>query len=699
MKLTRLLGAFFAGALFCAIPTSAALADGHASNEGGSQTTYNQRVVSRITLNWGKEQAGINDALSWGRNTAGIRDINWDYKVQTTCNAALENSHSRNPGEGAKVVGVVVGVGDVAGRQNMMTGVSKALLDQGFTRELNRWWTAESGTASWGIYSRISALYSQVAKNNDQLVCITLSDSELGKWVEESESQPKVETVKESVPIQVLIDVTAPMNSVKNGEMKDPIGANNLHNQSLKKDTSFFKLVSDVWAGKYKGVDELRAAVDSAKNAEKSASYLVDLDQANKDGMAEGGILNVSQRANFVDIQSSEVYERTRTCEHYYVGGKKIPNKTRNCSAWGPWKTVDAKKASATAGTPKAQKFYQMLSVHCNAEGFADLVKRLGGNAENVKNDGVGGKFFGSLTTKPGDDASTAAFIKKGDKEFEVGFYDKECPLVCTPDSVGLPEDSAAAKTVANSVPQTSPSQPMGGAYAKDDKSYSGRDFEIFRDGEPNKISVNLWRPVSIPGVVDYQGEAAVTTTISRWNGGTPGVAKDSEGGRFVLSTGDSKITSPDDPTIVFTGEEGNAPTQRNWNASTGSGSTWAIVKGQKTDFLAASTWASESGRPQAFNFKWEFEPKMATEVFTRVGVVNPLNPNPVLTEASRPTAKIQGKCYAGFGPEAQADTTSLFAKNTGTGSTNGLDGVLLGGDNLLDRHALTITTVRSTTE
>lgn len=487
---------------------------------------------------------------------------------------------------------------------------------------------------------------------------------------------------------------------------KDPIGADNLHNQGgtpIK--SNYGRLWDNLNTAQNQGMSpaELTAAVNDAlaKDAKIDRSDIT-LDEQNKAGMAEGGVLNVYEQTQYATVSSTETTTTvtTTTCRYTQkwdaaAGAYAAP--TRECSDSDQVSKVST--ASKVTGTLQNTGFWQMISVHCNQADFNALVAA--GNGIKVLDSGDSTKAI-----------SAVAYSKKYDRQPSVldfgdaknpnaamaataslGFYDKECPFECTPSATG----NGASKT--NGAVDNIENKPVGENKITNDSKYGAKStdsnsnfFELFRDNQDKTISADVWYPKS-EGVVSYDGSAPLTTTITRWNEGTPGIS-DSNGGKFTMTTKDGNQ--------LFTGNQ-KPENQRNWNTGTFSNATSTVLSGLHREFNVKSTWASEENKPQVLNLKWEYAPNVSTNVFTsKVGFG--ANGAQKTGEAVTLTTSIQGKCYANYGTESQTPTVDAFHTNTGTGTTNNLDGVLFqgagNGANARDIQSnLVINFIRSTTE
>ena len=285
------------------------------------------------------------------------------------------------------------------------------------------------------------------------------------------------------------------------------------------------------------------------------------------------------------------------------------------------------------------------------------------------------------------------SFGHPGTPSGSVGFYDKECPFECiaNPDTT-VANANSANLNVTNTVDGSKgTSEKAGLTGAKSDK-INGNTLTFFRDNDPKIIDVDLWYPTpGSNGVVNYAGEPAQTTTVTRWVEGTPGVNGET-GGKFRMNAISGSTKKP-----LFTGT-GTPKTQKNWNKSTDSTRTSEIIAGQFTKFDVAATWASEEDKPQVLNFKWEYAPNVDTR-FPTTSIGFSGDNSKILGNVNTVSEKIEGKCYANFGTDTSIDTVDLFQKYTGTNTTNNLDKGPIQGTTKDLQTNLVIDFVRATTE
>lgn len=477
---------------------------------------------------------------------------------------------------------------------------------------------------------------------------------------------------------------------------KDPIGANNLHNQLVDKKSNFGLLWDSLQNSSTRTPQQLTDSVNAALDKDKTLAHgVASLDADNKAGMAEGGVLNVKEQTLYANVQTNEVKTVTTPirCVHTatwnsYWGAYNA--ETTSCSDM-PSSTTYARTTTKTTGTQQNTGFWQMLAVHCNQAEFNALLAS-DSSLQKITTPDSTNAISGSVITKNyvtqpakldfGDSTNTNAAKAKTGK---LSFFDKECPFDCTPDATasGASSSNGATENVGSTGAPLAPA--LSGA--KSD-NLNTNAFEFFRDNTAKTIKVDTWYPKAGKGVA-YSGEAPLTTTISRDPNGTPSL-DGSVGGKFTMKSTKGDYT-------LFTGSSTKVNTQKNWDSTSFSGPTTTIFKGLQREFNLRATWASDANKPQAFNFKWEYAPTVTTTVpLSSIGF-GALSTQNSGTKGSASTA-IEGKCYSWFGTTTSSSTIAEFGANTGTGTTNNLDGSLLTGTKGAAAK-LTANFVRSTTE
>lgn len=553
------------------------------------------------------------------------------------------------------------------------------------------------------------------------------------------------------------------LDADKKRATKDIIGKDNLNAQSASKLTDFGKV--------YEEVEKAKATIDANKAKDMAAEWKskvtnatdnqrtqVDLNAKNKEGMAEGGILNVTESQKRATINIST------TPTKYQVQARTFQRQTRNgahvawvnVSAWANatgsmsnpnnvmWCTdfcvsggqgTERQKYKGTGGalswytysnvatvrldTTPTTGFWQMLSVHCNDEGFKKLVAELGskitvettgGEANGTSGFAHTEKYTSVADAKaknggalPFGDASATTPGRKATST--LGFFDKECSFECIadPSTPGATTSNDAVNNVVNTVERNEHGDRVGATLDNGKDVLDGNLFELFRDNQDREIRLNVRYPVS-SGNISYDGHAAKTTTVTNWKEGTPKTILDASNSDKAKNNGGIfSIKGKDGKNIFGPGEVKN---QRNWDSGAFTSPNAAVVPYHMNKLTTKATWASEVGYPQIVNVKWEYAPQVSTSNIPtgKIGFNN--SGAKTIGTKTTETAPIEGKCYAQFGKtdDSSIDTKQLFLDNTGSGTTNKIDTNILGtgGDKNTakeDQLNLVFNFVRSTTE
>lgn len=476
----------------------------------------------------------------------------------------------------------------------------------------------------------------------------------------------------------------------------DPIGEDNLHDQPMAVKRTHYGEILDGLSTTYKNTpaSEVNALMDAALAKDRAEGHAkVNLDEKNKKGMGEGGILDITETTN---TMRSSLYSNVYSCRTRVIvpesfkwsrdaQGKRV--KVVVPAHYGPWSAPVVVSTLNTHGTysPKLNEvtaFWQMLSVHCNEQGFNNLVKKSGATVENEGNPEtrVAAVAYSKMHTSKVYD-----FGAIGDASYRLGFYDKECPFDCrkTPTAVTHGPLKAPQNPGAYAGPKVTSGANTG---ATGTAEAAGDRFTFFRDNLLHNVAIDLWRPAATAAVRATGKEAVLSTTIVRDPNGTPGLKPNENGngsGGIFSMTGETGE-------VIFGPDSAGAPTeQRNTFGNTALfegylGTNSAQFAGLVDLVRLKATWASNKNAPLAFNVKYEFAPLVGTNIAVKdIG----FGVSSVRTYGEREViaTPVEGKCYVEFGPEgtskdASGDpfTRDLFQVNTGTDSVNGLDDDLL---------------------
>lgn len=496
----------------------------------------------------------------------------------------------------------------------------------------------------------------------------------------------------------------------------DP-GKPNLHAQAgAAQKTNYGKLADDIAAGRYKDtpVATIKAAVAAALAADKTLNHSrVDLDAANTEGMAEGGILHVNERTRYWTISASQkkIAHHTQTCN-----SSQSPVWDAGAKKWGYGPVVTTcsttvtysweYSANTTQATLRQTGFWSMLSVKCNPQGFNALVAATGATVENT-GDPTRNLAAVAYSKKYAQQPAVLDFGQPGTPSGSIGFYDKECPYDCVSKGPGATNANGGTSNVNGGAPAggntPTPSERYG---VIGDRTNNTGNLVFFRDNEPHLLNVDTWWPRS-GGNVSYDGHAPLSTTITRWGGSTPGLTAgdNGNGGQFSMNLSNA---SREVKESVFDPRGQDPLNQRNWDpmgstpATSYRSKTAALFPGLQRYFTVQGTFASDKDKPVVLNVKYEYAPNVST-VFADKGVGFGPGGVRAWNAVGTHAAPTQGKCYANFGTTNSASNyAALVQQNTGTGTTNGLDGRLVQGEATppaSNPTNLFITFVRSTSE
>jgi len=531
------------------------------------------------------------------------------------------------------------------------------------------------------------------------------------QWRYEVRSTSSSDSLNEN---QVYSTVTQVAPQSIEGKL-DPVGAANLNTQTSTVKTNYgtvwdqFKAAREASGSNTKDlVSQFKTKFADAKTKDKTINRAdVVLNEGNRAGMGEGGILNISETARNAKATASTTTNKYQVwrCgwEHYSKSGWQ-PSSGNNCqtvggntlnpnalptSGWNSaiWKNATERNnynpvtsgqtswtrysTSATSPTPtqKQTGFWQLLAVHCNPQDFAALVKALGTNATVLSSGDTSNTISGLIRTKIyaqqpsvlpfGDTKSTNAAQKITST---LGFYDKECPFDCTPDRAGTGA-SAANGAKSNVFTDNSAATTKGKYGVKSSDGKNSTYSEIFRDNSERTVRPDVWYPVSTKGV-NYDGAAPDTTLVTRWAGGTPTLDTEFKASRTVSVNGKTTL----DP--LFDPKSTTQPNQRNFSAPTEfKGATASQFKGLMSPMTVQSTWASDSGKPQALQVAWEYSPSVTSSVPQSLSFSRGAADVKMGSMVNRST-EIQGRCWGTFGTTATTAAVSDLNSNTGSGKT-----------------------------
>lgn len=706
------------------VPMGSALADSTGSSSSGSSGGSGHAAGHFST--WAGKTNNVNDVKKGLNAGAGNAITSWKSisgaTLDSLCNTAVKEAQAKGGGKASIVAAGISYDGNMpygADKNDFLKGTSSV------NGKISKFFTPTKYKAS--LAGTIQNRYkNEVAKRaasggNPDMVCVAATKTEL-KPPEFSFSKNYNKTLSEEINGVCNENISLNKQIMARGNLSP------WKNQTKTQKTRYGDALSQI-IGQYQGndltgqKDTLRKKLLDAIAADKASprEIKIDMTDENQKALADGGVVNVIKNAqscsanisdnrtgtiNFVRCKKGKVGDAIKRADQLFakpgMTRAEIESATATlksefaCDTSGSKHNTNLKITSSIPKTPKPVSFWQMISVHCNKEGFENLYKSVSG--ATIINTGDESKKISAVmhskeyvTAPPRLD-----FGQPGTPSGNVGFYDKECPYDCTADPNTAEAGKNGAKdNIRDTVGENKTTKEISGLYGAKSGEINGNNLTFFRDNDPKDIDIDLWYPIKGgSGVVDYDGRKAVTTTVTRLNSGTPDVVTSStQGGKFTMNAVDGKNSY-----TLFSGDNGNPDSQMNWDTSTNELKTTSIKKGQFTKFNVAASWASEKDHPQVLNFKWEFNPFVKTNIPTKnIGFTKDNNKD-VGTITTVPR-EIEGKCYANFGTEGSKDTLDLFQENTGTGTVNEIDKGPLEGNGPEISTNLIINFVRASTE
>jgi len=550
-------------------------------------------------------------------------------------------------------------------------------------------------------------------------------------------------------PYAWMTSVKREISANKNGKSVDPIAKDNLKDQPTKVQYSDYANVYDDYGTAKEKVDTKRDRVEAALKKDAKAGHAqLELTSNNQAGLAEGGVLSVYEQTQYATIKSSEstTWERcTEVSKERRWNGSAwvdvaIANGPTNANCDGApltggtptyvatnpkasgfpstgagWRSLGTKYSnSKTLGTAKNTGFWQILSVHCNPTELSALLGKLTGESIVSQTAGVDGKSTTVLNTKKYNDRNAAIAAKQVvgakvsgqqaaiNRTAELGFYDKECDLTCVANP-GTASGASSANDATNNASINS-SQSGKGYYGGNvlNQDVNSNYLEIFRDNDDTRVDkVNVFYPSNADpqfkygktypnaagtGSVNVPAAAAKSTTVTRWNQGTPDGTKGGDFSILATKVDDDGAAIPSSSVKLFTGTGTKPGTQLNFATNPYNTKNSTTLNGFYNNFIVKSTWASETNRPQVLNVKWEYSPTVWTRIPSKVGFGGGSANNLAIPTYAVKDQPLDGRCYAQFGTDnKKLDLADRVSKSTGTGTTNSLDSGLLetaNGDN-----------------
>lgn len=487
----------------------------------------------------------------------------------------------------------------------------------------------------------------------------------------------------------------------------DP-GVKELKAQSQTTKTSFGNLYEQAFEGELnnKTVAEMTTLVNTAVDKDKKLQPEIDLSDQNKEALAEGGVMTVSQKdqPGTIVVKETETVITKRECTRDYVltNGEWVLGKA-SCSSWGDEKIGKGSTVNSTPGTQKNKGYYQILVVQCNPEEFKAVKAALGSKIQSVKETNVENGVAGYIQTKVAlegtekqlgyTNVGNAALNKTGSMEF----YDKECGIMCyaptaTNDS-GLDAGGNKNGVIdSGDMPNNTLSDPSDGdGTGVKAGGVISQEIVFPRDNKFRNFTVGAWRPMDSLNPSDE----AQSTVIMTDPNGTP----TAETGDFVLATKDGKP--------VF--GSGEAVEQKSWDVKEFKTPTTAVISGEVTEFQAKANWPSEAEKPHRFAVGWEYDIQGSADAVPTTHAIKLSGGTPNAAVTSNPAtlfATIQGRCFSNFSdgvangkPNPETNVTANYvSKNTGSGALAESPFTTSIGNNN-DRYNMTLNFVRSVAE
>lgn len=455
-------------------------------------------------------------------------------------------------------------------------------------------------------------------------------------------------------------DIEAP-----DGKPADPIGEDNLHDQAMTTVvTNYGKLYNDMKTNPaaYKSLTptQIKAKVDAALLKDKTlARPSVALDTRNRQGLAEGGVLNIIRYSAEAEIYTSWSKAKTYSCkqvigwrwsQYHDKWVKEDP--VTSCTLVAS--DSDVSSSVGKIGLSIPQSFWQILSVHCNRDQAIELQQATGATIKSFGSERTTDVLYskpisltdGKLpTTLDFGDSTNPSEIKANSGLLE--FYTHECGL--TFNCISETRNYAPTKAKDNILD----SEYYKGEnykvqrYGARSGNVNGSNFVFFRDNKNRKIVTDVWYPelkdaeivAANSHVTDAEADEKysrwdkrnnswdATTQISRWSEGTPDVVGDT---KFVMTDEDGRPVFTEDNKVAkkFPGVENTVDVK--------------------------SSWASQTGKPQLINFKWTY--RVRVPFTSLIQVTDMGSPDPTKATSITQTSFISKDCYSQYGQLSYQD-------------------------------------------
>lgn len=519
------------------------------------------------------------------------------------------------------------------------------------TQATSKWGRAASSSEwnAWLTYG--TKLFPQWHQGRMSIICA--SDSWLEREVTEREYEYRTVDagridLKGAVSLQTSI---APGIGFSN-----EFGEHALQTQSLTDRTPYGKLYDEIKAGKHdsKSHAQLKNMIQTAisqsdPNGQKPASLWAELSAQNRAAMAEGGILNVTERHMTAPVELSKSQRQRRYRDITYRVKPDGSKTVKNRSKWSSWRDHGAEREHMrplAESSMRTHAFFQMLSVRCNVDGFRGLNQSVNGFEVSSDTDyetTMVGFTPTQKTSSPtpmlGNSGHSSPVLAATGK---LDFYTAECDFTCKP-----PTQSEDEIDTENTILLGS--------------SGESNSLAFVRDNQPRSIKV----PVGVPEIegTNVTAVSPVQTIVERWGDSTPNVR--GGGGRFTMNA----VNSDGNKTKLFTGND-NLQVHNDRKLETGSNAEVSILNDVFSEFTVQADWASNPDRPTVLRTGHVYEANVETGVpsYLRTGGSNRSVTNTRTSHVVTEDSTIYSRCMTQFGNGERSYSSSDLVEHTGSG-------------------------------
>jgi hypothetical protein len=517
------------------------------------------------------------------------------------------------------------------------------------TRATSPWGRAASSSEwnAWMTYG--TKLYPQWHQGRMSIICA--SDS----WLESEVTEREYEYRTQEVDRIDLEGVVTLHTSIEPGiGFSNEFGEHALQAQSLTDRTAYGKLYDEIKAGKHddKSHAQLKNMIQTAisqsdPKGQTPASLWAELSDANRASMAEGGVLNVTERHMKAPVELSKS-QRQRRYRNITYRVKPDGSKTvKNRSSWSSWRDYGAEREHMRPleeSSIRTHAFFQMLSVRCNVDDFRALTQTINGFEVSPDTDYETTMVGFSPTQKTSSPTpilgnashSNSAIAATG----TVNFFTAECDLSCKPST---PSEDETEDSV------------LLGSHGE------SNSLAFVRDNQPKSITV----PVAVPETTgtNIASVTPVQTVVERWGDSTPNVR--GGGSRFTMNA----VSSDGDKTRLFTGND-NLRVHNDRRLSPGSNAGVSILDDVFSEFTVQADWASLKDRPVVLRTGHVYEADVQTGVpsYLRTGGSNRTVTNTRTSHVVVEDSTVHSRCMTQFGNGDRSYSSSDLVERTGSG-------------------------------